>query len=124
VDTWLRQEGRERQVVLSVPHYAQALHVVAQSDLIAVIPERLVRAYADALDLNVLPVPLDVGTFDEYLLHPAKSHADAGCVWLRGVLAEIAKFLGPLEPKEQHQISFRRRGKVVPGLIAAHRGLE
>jgi hypothetical protein len=87
-----------------------------------VIPERLVRPYTDALDLEVLAVPLDVGTFDEYLLHPAKNHADAGCVWLRRVLAEIAKSVGPLEPKEQHQISNRRRGKVVPGLIAAHMG--
>jgi DNA-binding transcriptional LysR family regulator len=71
-------------VVLTVPHYAQALRVVAQSDLIAVTPERLVWAYAAALDLEVLAVPLDVGTFDEYLLHPAKNHADAGCMWLRG----------------------------------------
>jgi hypothetical protein len=50
-----------------------------------------------ALDLNAVPVPLDVGTFDEYLLHPARNHADPGCVWLRGVLMQIAKSLGPPE---------------------------
>ena len=97
VDTWLREEGQKRNVALSVPYYLQALHVVAQSELIAVIPERLIRAYAGALDIRVLPVPLDPGTFDEYLLHPATSHTDAGCVWLRSVLQQIAKSLGPLE---------------------------
>ena len=97
VDTWLREEGCERTVALTVPHYLQALHVVAQSDLIAVVPERLIRAYARVLHLGLLPVPLDVGTFDEYLLHPAPSHGDAGCVWLRRILHDLAKSLGPLD---------------------------
>jgi hypothetical protein len=35
------------------------------------------------------PLPLDAGTFDEYLLHPARTHADPGCGWLRGVLKEV-----------------------------------
>lgn len=104
VDTWLREEGRQRNVALSVPHYLQALHVVAQSDLIAVIPERLIRACAGLLHLNVLAVPLDVGTFDEYLLHPATSHTDPGCVWLRGVLCHVAKALGPLGPPRVRKI--------------------
>lgn len=121
VDTWLRREGRERNVVLTVPHYLQALHVVSESELIGVIPERLIRAYAGILDLDAIKVPLDVGTFEEYLLHPARSRDDPGCVWLRGILTEIAKSLGPLEPKEQHKMSTRRPGsKVVPGLAMAH----
>jgi len=98
VDFWLRQEGYERNVALSVPHYLQALHVVSQSDLIAVIPERLVRAYAEVLSLELSSVPLDVGTFDEYLLHPARTHVDLGNVWLRGILKEVAASLGPLRP--------------------------
>jgi DNA-binding transcriptional LysR family regulator len=96
VDDWLRKEGRSRNVVLTVPHYLQALQVVGESDLMAVIPERLVRAHADALGLEVMAVPLDVGTFDEYQLHPVTSHADPGSVWLREVLQGVAKSLGPL----------------------------
>jgi len=96
VDTWLHEEGRERTIALSVPHYLQALHVVAQSDLIAVIPERLIRLYARALNLEVMAVPLDVGTFDEHLLHPARTHTDLGCVWLRALFKEIAMSCGPL----------------------------
>jgi DNA-binding transcriptional LysR family regulator len=108
VDTWLREEGLARYVALTVPHYLQALHVVAQSDLIAVLPERLIRACAGILDVDALAVPLDVGTFDEYLLHPARNHADPGCVWLRNVLMEIAKSMGPMEPKQTHQKLNRR----------------
>jgi DNA-binding transcriptional LysR family regulator len=89
VDTWLRGTGRPRNVALAVPHYLQALHVVARSDLVAVIPERLVRAYARALGLRTMRMPLDAGTFDEYLLHPARTHSDPGSAWFRGVVKEI-----------------------------------
>lgn len=96
VDTWLKTESRRRNLVLTVPHYLQALHAVAHSDLVAVIPERLVRAYSAPLRLKWIPLPLDAGTFDEFLLHPARTHADPGCVWLRGILKGIGTSLSPL----------------------------
>lgn len=111
VDAWLHDEGYQRNVALTVPHYLQALHVAAQSDLIAVIPERLIRAYSAILGLDVLSVPLDVGTFDEFLLHPATKHSDPGCVWLRGLLQHVAKSLGPLRPQRIRNGPNRRRVK-------------
>src|SRR5579864_1683308 len=119
VDTWLQEEGHRRNVVLTVPHYLQAMHVVAQSDLVAVIPERLIRAYSVILGLDVLPVPLDVGTFDEYLLHPSTKHYDPGCVWLRGVLHRVAKSLKPLDPERRSKLWNRaRKGKPLTAEIA------
>jgi DNA-binding transcriptional LysR family regulator len=91
VDTWLKSAGFRRNIAVTVPHYLQALHLVARTDLIAVIPERLVRAYATPLRLKWLPLPMDPGTFDELLLHPARTHSDPGCVWLRGLLADIGQ---------------------------------
>ena len=116
VDTWLGQEGYQRNVALSVPHYLQALHVVERSDLIAVIPERLIRAYAAVLGLDVMKVPLDVGTFDEYLLHPARCHTDAGNSWFRKVLKEIAGSLGPLDPERSRRTRRRQPAKRIPSV--------
>jgi DNA-binding transcriptional LysR family regulator len=90
VDTWLREEGCSRNVALTVPTYLHSLHVVADSDLVAVLPEGLVMTHADVLGIVAAEVPLDAGSFEEYLLHPARSHADPGCVWLRGVIREVA----------------------------------
>jgi DNA-binding transcriptional LysR family regulator len=89
VDTWLQEVGHRRCVVVTVPHYIEALHLVAATELIAVIPERLVRAYASTLNLVTKAVPLDVGTFDEYLLHSARTHADPGCSWLRQLIKSL-----------------------------------
>lgn len=111
VDTWLREQGCRRDIALTVPHYLQALHVVGQSDLVAVIPERLIRANAAVLDLEVVPVPMDVGTFDEYLLHPATKHADTGCEWLRGAVKDVARSLRPLRPQQMRKVSNRRQVK-------------
>jgi DNA-binding transcriptional LysR family regulator len=52
-DSWLQELGHTRFVVATVPHYIDALHLVAQSELIAVIPERLVQAYASVLNLVI-----------------------------------------------------------------------
>jgi DNA-binding transcriptional LysR family regulator len=113
VDSWLRSEGRARRIALQVPHYVQALHVVARTDLLAVIPERLIRASAQALAVRAVPVPLEVGTFDEYLLHPSRTHADPGCAWLRGLLREVAESLGPLPAVPTS--SRRARRPLLPG---------
>ena len=97
VDTWLQELDHARKVAVTVPHYIDALHLVAQSELLGVIPERLARAYAVALNLVTQEVPLDVGTFDEYLLHPARTHTDPGCMWLRGLIKSLGKpARGPL----------------------------
>ncbi|WP_158821762.1 LysR family transcriptional regulator [Granulicella sp. S156] len=90
IDEWLEELGHTRRVIASVPHYMDALHLVAQSDLIAVIPERLARAHSSILNLVNKSVPLDVGSFDEYLLHSARTHADAGCVWLRNLIRNVS----------------------------------
>lgn len=93
VDTWLQEQGLARNVVVTVPHYVQALHAVARSDLVAVLPERLIRAYRSELSVKWMPLPIDPGTFDEFLLHPPRTHRDTACVWLRGVLKGLGKEL-------------------------------
>ena len=94
VDTWLREEGCARNVVLTVPTYLQALHLVAESDLVAVLPRRLIEAYSVLLGVEPLEIPMDAGAFEEYLLHPARTHEDPGCVWLRNLIREVAISLG------------------------------
>jgi DNA-binding transcriptional LysR family regulator len=100
VDTWLQEVGRPRDVVVTVPHYMEALHLVAETELLAVIPERLVRAYASKLNLVTKAVPLDVGTFDQYLLHSARTHADLGCIWLRQLIKSLC-LVAAQRPREQ-----------------------
>ena len=93
VDAWLSSIGLRRRVVASVPQYLVALRLVGEGKLAAIVPERLARKYERALRLDVRPVPLDVGTFDEVLLHDEAKHHDPGSVWLREALVSVARAL-------------------------------
>jgi DNA-binding transcriptional LysR family regulator len=93
VDTWLRQEGLARKIVLRVPSYVQALQAVAQSDLVAFIPKRLADSLAQPLSLEVLAPPLDPGEYQEGLFYPRRAFQDPASIWLRKLVLEIGKQL-------------------------------
>jgi len=94
VDTWLRQEGMSRQIVLRVPSYLQALQTVAQADLVAFVPRRLAESLARPLSLTVIPPPIDPGEYQEYVYYPRRAIQDPASIWLRKLTLEIGDCLG------------------------------
>jgi DNA-binding transcriptional LysR family regulator len=96
VDTWLRQEGLVRQIVLRVPSYLQALQVVGQADLVAFVPKRLAESLAKPLSLSIIPSPINPGEYDEYIFYPRRAIHDPASIWLRKLTIEIGKQLGAL----------------------------
>ena len=51
MDMLLAEQGRRREVALTVPSFLAALSVAAASDLLTAAPQRLAEAYADQLGL-------------------------------------------------------------------------
>ena len=79
-DEALAARGLKRNVVLSVPHFLFMLDVLARTDLVAVLPERLV---ATTGALQVVDPPLDLPGFDMLMLWHERLHRDPGHKWLR-----------------------------------------
>ncbi len=79
-DEALAEVGLSRRVVLSVPHFLFVMSVVASTDLVAMLPERLVRN-VDAL--QVVDSPVEVPGFEISMLWHERSHRDPGHQWLR-----------------------------------------
>ncbi|WP_336778476.1 LysR family transcriptional regulator [Pantoea sp. USHLN256] len=79
-DEALAQLGRSRRVVLSVPHFLLMQETLVNSDLVAVLPERLVR---HATQLTVVDPPLAIAGFDILLLWHERLHRDPAQQWLR-----------------------------------------
>ncbi|NUL37702.1 LysR family transcriptional regulator [Kosakonia sacchari] len=79
-DDALAARGLTRNVVLSVPHFLFMLDVLARTDLVAVLPERLV---ANTGALQVVDPPLDLPGFDMLMLWHERLHRDPGHKWLR-----------------------------------------
>ena len=95
-DDALAARGLTRNVVLSVPHFLFMLDALARTDLVAVLPERLV---ATTGALQVVDSPLDLPGFDMLMLWHERLHRDPGHKWLRQqVLAALAN-AGSINPR-------------------------
>lgn len=86
-DTALEKLGRRRYVAVSVGSFLVVPELVARSDMIAVVPERLVREWRDRIQL--LAPPLDIEDFQVAMLWHRRNEANPLLIWLRRKLAEL-----------------------------------
>lgn len=83
-DTALAELGLSRRVALSVPHFLFLGAVLANTDLVAMVPLRLV---GDDASLQVVEPPIDVPGFEMLMLWPERVHRDPAHRWLREQIA-------------------------------------
>ena len=93
IDGWLRSKGIERRIALVVPGYIEALHVAARTDLVAFVPQRLIRALSKQLSLVSVTPPLDPGIDEQFMFYPTRAQMDPGSIWLRKLMLETGRGL-------------------------------
>jgi DNA-binding transcriptional LysR family regulator len=91
VDERLAEQGKRRQVALAIPQFLLIPELVAQTDFIATMGERVARRFAARLPLQVFALPLAVERVAITLVWHPRRHAEPGHQWLRGLIAELAK---------------------------------
>lgn len=91
VDRALARAGLGRRVAVEVPYFGLVPGLLAGSDLVATVPERLGRRLAADHGLAVAPAPLPLAPIDIWMAwHPAFD-GDPGLTWLRGVVEDVAR---------------------------------
>lgn len=83
-DKALAQLGAERRVALSVPHFHFVLSVLANTDLVAMLPARMIRPDSG---LKVVEAPLEVPGYEMSMLWHERAHRDPAHQWLREFIA-------------------------------------
>ncbi|WP_305074328.1 LysR family transcriptional regulator [Propionivibrio sp.] len=86
-DEELSRAGLTRRVALSVPHFLFLRSVLASTDLVAMLPSRLVR---DTSGLQVVEPPVEVPGFEIAMFWPERSHRDPAHQWLRERIVDAA----------------------------------
>ena len=86
----LAAQGRKRRIMMTVPNVLSVPLIVAQSDLVGVIPERLASSMSRPLQLNVFELPVTIDSMTCDLLMPIASAATPEARWLKGVFAKVA----------------------------------
>jgi DNA-binding transcriptional LysR family regulator len=88
LDTGLAALGHQRKVVFSAASFLSVPGIVAQSDLVALVPARLVRNAAVMLD--VVDCAFPVPGFSVSMLWHERNHGHQAQRWLRAMVAEFA----------------------------------
>ncbi|CAD6560644.1 PCP degradation transcriptional activation protein [Paraburkholderia kirstenboschensis] len=89
IDRTLREQQLHRHVVLDVPNYLAIADIVAQTDLLATVPQKLADLMSSSVGARRFPVPFEIPQYDVKQHWHARTHQDAGHRWLRALLAEL-----------------------------------
>lgn len=89
VDDALQARGYNRQVVLSAASFLLVPEILARSDFVALLPERLVRHHGETL--QSINIPGLAEDFAVGMVWHARSHGHPGQRWLRETLAALVQ---------------------------------
>jgi DNA-binding transcriptional LysR family regulator len=93
VDSALARLGKKRRVAVEIPHFLVAPHVIRETDLLLTLAARVAESLAPLLGLRRIAPPLELPGFTMAMLWHERQHVDPAHVWLRELIASVAKDL-------------------------------
>ncbi len=91
LDDRLREAGVSRRVVMTTPNFLAAPFIVAATDLVCLLAERVARRLASAAAIGIHPQPAPVAPSTIGLARLAGLAPDPAIDWIAGVAAQIAE---------------------------------
>jgi len=99
VETHLATLRAQRDARVSVPYFAFAPHVVAETDLVFTTARHFAEPYTRTLPVVMLEAPPGFPSMRFYQLWHERAHHASAHRWLRGVIAEVGRALAPRRTK-------------------------
>jgi DNA-binding transcriptional LysR family regulator len=96
VDKVMEQLHIERNVVLRVPTFLGVARIVAQTELLVIVPHRLGQAFSLQEQVKLLEPPIPLPSFEVKQHWHDRYHANPGNAWLRQTIADLFSARGPL----------------------------
>jgi len=91
IDRMLAEAGLKRRVAFTVPHYLAVPFLLARTDLIAVIPVKLVERFGKTEDIRIVRAPALRFNVSTTLLWSDRVHNNSSNVWLRSIMMDITR---------------------------------
>jgi len=89
VDKVLARHNIERRVVLRVPSFLGVARIVAQTELLVIVPQLLGETLASQERIQLLQPPVPLPSYKVKQHWHERFHADAANMWLRRTMAEL-----------------------------------
>ena len=93
VDAELTKQGKKRDIRVFTRHYHVALQLAKAQSLIATLPTKAANLYANDPSVVIMEPPFDIPPIALKMAWSALLHHDAGHIWLRRLIADVAKDL-------------------------------
>ena len=93
VDAELTKIGKKRNIRVFTRHYHVALQLAKTQGLIATLPSKAAKLCDNDPDVVVLTPPFDIPPIALKMAWSALLHHDAGHIWLRRLIGEVAESL-------------------------------
>ena len=103
-DNALAMLGRRRKVMLAVPQFSALPGLLAQSEMLAIVPDYVARTMASIDGIRVEPAPLALPRQELSMVWRPAAHNDSGQRWLR---SRCTALLG--DPVELQVVPKRRQ---------------
>lgn len=97
IDGRLIELGLTRQISATVPEYAIAPYILAQSNLMFTTGRHFAEQVAQTFPFAVLDAPEELGQMQFYLLWHERNHHSSDQLWLRGMIKKVAGSMRSLD---------------------------
>lgn len=91
IDRLLAQRHLQRRVVLTTPHMLALPAILAVTDLVATVPDRVAVQLVRLHNLELFELPVETETWTVSMLWSKLADKDAANTWLRQILSTIGK---------------------------------
>ena len=89
VERFLEEQGFDRRVLLVTPHCLSVPFIIAESDLITILPVSLARAFGQFATLKTVGLPFSPPVYNIKQYWHERFHDDAENKWLRTRIAQM-----------------------------------
>ncbi len=93
VDAELQKQGCVRDISVFTRHYHVALQLAKKYNLIATLPSRVAKLYGDDPAVKIIDPPFDVPPIALKMAWSPLLQHDAGHIWLRRLITQVAETL-------------------------------
>jgi DNA-binding transcriptional LysR family regulator len=91
VDSVLMEQGLQRRVVLTVPHWLLVPRTLAGTDLLAVVSRKMADLFTGDGGIVVRPLPFESAPFDWSLYWHRRHDGSAAHLWLRETITALCR---------------------------------
>jgi len=93
IDPLLQERGLNRRIGLTVNQFSIAPQILVNSDLIAILPTRVVQLSGIVNQLHLTPVPIEIYPTSVKMMWHERSQQNTAHIWFRTQLAEVYSYL-------------------------------